>query len=93
VTLAEPVIVASCRGNFVGEVRDLSAGGMFIAIGRPVAAEGERLVVRILPAHPPAAIEVAGVVRWADERGIGLEIAGADGPASALLETLVACGN
>ena len=67
--LAEPVILVSARGDFVGEVRDLSARGMFVALDRAAEDVGAHVVVRVVPS-----LDLAAVVRWRDARGLGLEL-------------------
>lgn len=75
VNVAEPVIIAWDRGDVVGEVRNLSSGGMFIALANAKADAGTKLVVRMGPSHPRPAIEVTCVVRWTNHAGLGVEIA------------------
>ena len=87
--VSEPVIIVWDRGNMVGEVRDVSTDGMYIALAHVGDVTGSELVVQIPPAHPREAAEVAGVVRWSDARGMGIEIA----PAArglAVIEGLIA---
>ncbi len=89
VALAEPVIVVLSRGDVVGEVRDLSLRGMFVAIPSPGEAVGAAVVVQVNPAHPRIAVDVRGVVRWCDGRGIGVELASLGARARVVLETLI----
>src|SRR5678815_246591 len=72
--VSEPVIIVWDRGNAVGEVRDVSPDGMYIALPYVGDVTGTELVVQILPAHPREAAELPGVVRWSDARGMGIEL-------------------
>jgi len=72
--VSEPVIIVWERGNAVGEVRDVSRDGMYIALAHVGDVTGAELVVQILPAHPRDGVEVQGVVRWSDARGMGVEL-------------------
>jgi len=73
--VSEPVIIVWDRGNAVGEVRDVSRDGMYIALANVGDVTGSELVIQILPAHPREGTEVQGVVRWSDGRGMGIELA------------------
>jgi hypothetical protein len=73
--VSEPVIIVWDRGNAVGEVRDVSPDGMYIALAHVGDVTGTELVVQILPAHPREAAELQGVVRWSDARGMGIQLA------------------
>src|SRR5215831_12201159 len=87
--VSEPVIIVWDRGNAVGEVRDVSPDGMYIALAYVGDVTGSELVVQILPAHPRDAVELSGVVRWSDARGMGVELTdGARGLAA--IEGLIA---
>ena len=87
--VSEPVIIVWDRGNMVGEVRDVSRDGMYIALAHVGDVTGSELVVQLLPAHPREGVEVQGVVRWSDARGMGIELApGARG--LAVIEGLIA---
>lgn len=83
--VSEPVIIVWDRGNAVGEVRDVSPDGMYIALAHVGDVTGTQLVVQMFPAHPRDVAEVPGVVRWSDARGMGIEITGA----SAAVEGLI----
>ena len=87
--VSEPVIIVWDRGNAVGEVRDVSPDGMYIALSHVGDVTGTELVVQVLPAHPREAATLPGVVRWSDARGMGIELkAGARGLAA--IEGLIA---
>jgi hypothetical protein len=86
--VSDPVIIVWDRGNAVGEVRDVSADGMYIALAHVGDVTGSELVVQILPAHPREAAEVSGVVRWSDARGMGVQLTGTGGLAA--IEGLIA---
>ena len=73
--VSEPVIIVWDRGNAVGEVRDVSADGMYIALAHVGDVTGTQLVVQVLPAHPREGVELPGVVRWSDARGMGIQLA------------------
>lgn len=87
--VSEPVIIVWDRGNAVGEVRDVSPDGMYIALSHVGDVTGSELVVQILPAHPREGVEVSGVVRWSDARGMGIELA-PEARGLAVLEGLIA---
>jgi len=89
IAVTEPVIVAWARGNVVGELRDLSERGMFIALANAGDVTGTRLVVHIGPAYPRRAVEVTGVVRWVDHRGMGVELAAVGAHEASALEMLM----
>jgi|SRR6185503_18699197 len=89
VSVAEPVIIVSARGDFVGEVRDVSARGMFVALAHAGDGVGSRLVVRVAPSYPRGGLDLAGVVRWRDERGLGVELDPSADDAAAI-EALIA---
>jgi hypothetical protein len=72
--VSEPVIIVWDRGNAVGEVRDVSPDGMYIALAHVGNVAGSELVVQILPAHPREAVGLPGVVRWSDARGMGIQL-------------------
>lgn len=72
--VVEPVIVMLAQGNYVGELRDVSSSGMFIALRTVTTMPGTTIVVQICPAHPRPAVELSGVIRWTDHRGIGVEL-------------------
>ena len=74
VVVSEPVIIVWDRGNAVGEVRDVSPDGMYVALANIGDVAGTRLVVQVPTAHPRKGVEVPGVVRWSDARGMGIEI-------------------
>lgn len=74
VAVEELVVVVMPRGNAVGEVRDLSPRGMFVALTTP-PTPGESVVVHVNPAHARAAVEVVATVRWTCASGAGLELA------------------
>jgi len=87
--VSEPVIIVWDRGNAVGEVRDVSPEGMYIALSHVGDVTGTELVVQVLPAHPRTAAKLRGVVRWSDARGMGIELeSGAGGLAA--IEGLIA---
>ena len=89
VVVSEPVIIVWDRGNAVGEVRDVTPDGMYIALPHVGDVTGSELVVQMLPAHPREGAEVRGVVRWSDARGMGVELA--PGPRGlAAIEGLIA---
>ena len=90
VCVSEPVILVSARGDFVGEVLDVSSRGMFVALAHAGEGVGARVVVRVGPSYPRAAVDLAGVVRWRDDRGLGLELDPSDDDAVALA-SLMAC--
>jgi hypothetical protein len=75
--VSEPVIIVWDRGNAVGEVRDVSPDGMYVALSHIGDVTGTELVVQIFPAHPRDGTQVPGVVRWSDARGMGIELTGA----------------
>lgn len=68
VAVAEPVIIVWDRGDVVGEIANVSSHGMFIALANANARAGTTLVVK------RGSFAIAGVVRWADHRGIGVEL-------------------
>lgn len=74
VVISEPVIIVWDRGNAVGEVRDVSPDGMYIALANIGNVTGSELVVQVLPANPREGVELPGVVRWSDARGMGIEL-------------------
>jgi hypothetical protein len=76
--ISEPVIIVWDRGNAVGEVRDVSPDGMYVALANIGNVTGTSLVVQVLPAHPREGVELPGVVRWSDARGMGIELAPGD---------------
>jgi len=87
--VSEPVIIVWDRGNAVGEVRDVSSEGMYIALAHVGDVTGTELVVQVLPAHPRQSVELPGIVKWSDARGMGIQLA----PGSrglAVLEGLIA---
>ena len=87
--VSEPVIIVWDRGNMVGEVRDVSPDGMYIALAHVGDVTGAELVVQILPAHPRDGVELPAVVRWSDARGMGIQLTdGARGLAA--IEGLIA---
>jgi hypothetical protein len=86
--ISEPVIIVWDRGNVVGEVRDVSPDGMYVALSHVGDVTGSELVVQIPPAHPREAAELAGVVRWSDARGMGIELTGGRG--LAVIDVLIA---
>lgn len=55
-----------------GAARDLSLGGMFIETAAPLPF-GTRVVVSIPLPSSPATLQVAAVVRWVDDSGIGVQ--------------------
>lgn len=90
--VAEPAIIVWSRGDVVGEIRDLSRQGMFIALARPGDVVGSRVVVRIGPSYPRASIAVAGVVRWRDDRGFGVELSNVGADEAYAIEMLMRVG-
>lgn len=55
-----------------GEARDLSLGGMFVETATPPPF-GTRVLVSIEVPASTATLQVAAVVRWVDDTGIGLQ--------------------
>ena len=90
VPVSEPVIIVWERGNVVGEVRDVSREGMYVALANAGDVTGSSLVVQILPSHPRHGVELSGVVRWSDARGIGIELQEADSRGLAAIDGLIA---
>jgi hypothetical protein len=91
ISVSEPVIIVWDRGNVVGEVRDVTHQGMFVALTSTSDVTGARLVVQILPAHPREGVQLAGVVRWSNGRGMGIELTESPGARGiAVLEGLIA---
>ena len=74
IVVSEPVIIVWDRGNAVGEVRDVSRDGMYVALANIGDVAGSELVVQVLPSHPREGVELHGVVRWSDARGMGIQI-------------------
>ncbi|HEY1960679.1 MAG TPA: PilZ domain-containing protein [Polyangiaceae bacterium] len=89
VRVTEPVILVSPRGDFVGEICDVSERGMFVALAHSAEGVGSRLVVRVTPSYPRGGLDLAGVVRWRDDRGLGLELDPSADDAAAI-EALIA---
>src|SRR4051794_13742422 len=91
VAVSEPVIIVWDRGNVVGEVRDVTHGGMFVALANAGDVAGTRLVVQVLPAHPREGVQLEGIVRWSDRRGLGIELTQHPGARGiAVIEGLIA---
>src|SRR5450432_1724864 len=72
--VTEPVIVMLAQGNYVGELRDVSPSGMFIELATVTTAPGTNIIVQICPSYPRPAVELTGVIRWTDHRGMGVEL-------------------
>ena len=77
------------QGNAVGEVRDLSTRGMFIALRTLQPRHGESVVVHVNPSHARAAIELEAVVRWTSKNGVGIELAAIGERERAVLEGIM----
>jgi hypothetical protein len=89
-TVDEFVVVVLPQGNAVGELRDVSDRGMFIALTTLQPGRGEAVVVRVNPSHAREAIELGAIVRWTSRRGIGVELGTVGSRERAVLASLVA---
>lgn len=85
----EFVVVVMSQGDAVGEVRDLSLHGMFIALAPLQPARGDEIVLQLNPAHARAAVELRARVRWTAAHGIGVELGDLGARERAVLQDLI----
>ncbi len=85
----EFVVVVMSQGDVVGEMRDLSLHGMFIALATLQPTCGDEIVVHLNP-HARASVALRGQVRWTATHGIGVELVELGEHARALLRDIIA---
>jgi hypothetical protein len=88
VPVSETVVVVLGDRNVVGEVRDVSAAGMFVATANPTSEVGVSVLVHLSPGHAREAVELPGIVRWIDHRGFGLQLTVVGGRELAAIDAL-----
>ena len=69
---AKAVVVVEGGGELLGQTRDISIGGVFVA--GISAAFGKRVEVQLI-LDSRTSVRLPGVVRWEDRAGIGIQFA------------------